>query len=151
MHRYVARLRWVLVGALVAVALVGCGGEAGEGKDKDDKGGATTGTVDVTLTEWSVKASTAKAKAGEVTFKVANKGATVHELAVARTDLAADKLPQASGAVDEKQVPAIGRTANLDGGKSETKAFNLQAGKYVLYCNIPAHYGQGMYTAFTVE
>jgi uncharacterized cupredoxin-like copper-binding protein len=75
----------------------------------------------------------------------------VHELAITKTDLAADKLPQASGAVDEKQVSLIGRTANIEGGKTETKAFTLQAGKYVLLCNIPAHYGQGMYTTFTVE
>jgi len=53
--------------------------------------------------------------------------------------------------VDEKQVPPVGRTSNIAGGKSEDKTLNLTAGKYVLVCNVPAHYGQGMHVAFTVE
>ena len=101
--------------------------------------------------EWAIKPSVAKAKAGSVEFAVSNKGTTAHELAVYQTDAAADKLPQAGGGVDEKQVTLIGRTANVDANKSESKKMDLKAGKYVLVCNLPAHYGQGMRIAFTVE
>ncbi len=174
------RIRGARLGMLLGVVLlvgmvVACGGD-----DDEDEGSSSSATVtstksaattaaatstattsagsavtaegvEVTLNEWSVKPGATKAKAGDVTFKVTNKGATLHELAVFKTDLAADKLPQASGAVDEKAVPPVGRSTQLIGGKSETKTFKLSAGKYVLLCNIPAHYGQGMHTAFTVE
>lgn len=149
MHRWATSLRWIVASALLAAFVAACGGGSSSGGASG--GSAAAGTVEVTLSEWAVKSSAAKAKAGEVTFKVANKGATVHELVISRTELAQDKLPQVSGAVDEKQVPPVGRTANIDAGKTETKAFTLQAGKYVLFCNIPAHYGQKMYAAFTVE
>ena len=35
-------------------------------------------------------------------------------------------------------------------GSSQDLKVNLAAGKYVLICNLPAHYKQGMHTAFTV-
>jgi uncharacterized cupredoxin-like copper-binding protein len=152
MHQYVGRLRWILASTLLVALIAGCGGGASGGTATGSgASGAAVSSIDVTMSEWTVKPSATKAKAGDVTFNVANKGATVHEFAIARTELPADKLPQAAGAVDEKQVPLVGRTANIDAGKTETKAFNLQAGKYVLFCNIPAHYGQGMHVALTVE
>ena len=86
-----------------------------------------------------------------MSFNASNKGATAHELVVYQSDLAADKLPQAGGGVDEKQVTVVGRTASLDANKTESKKMDLKAGKYVLVCNLPAHYGQGMRIAFTVE
>ncbi len=109
------------------------------------------GAITVSLSEWKVAPSAAKAKAGEVTFNVANKGATQHELAVIKSDAAPDKLPQANAAVDEKAVTISGKTEALDAGKVSTLKATLTAGKYVLVCNLPAHYGQGMATAFTVE
>ncbi len=131
-----------------AIGIVGCGGSA---PASSSGGAASGGPVNVTLSEWSVKPSATSAKAGSVSFAVTNKGTTPHEFVVVKTDLAGDKLPQGAGIVDEKQVTVIGRTASIDAGKSETKAVDLQAGKYVLICNLPAHYGQGMQIAFTVQ
>lgn len=109
------------------------------------------GTITVALSEWKVAPSAAKVKAGEITFTATNKGATQHELEVIKSDAAADKLPQANAAVDEKAVTVVGKTEALDASKSGTVKATLAAGKYVLVCNLPAHYGQGMATAFTVE
>lgn len=146
------RFGLVMVSAVAAAALVACGGgEAGGEAGGKSEGGAAGSKVEVTLSEWAIKPNVAKAKAGTVEFVTTNKGATAHELVVYQSDLAADKLPQAGGAADEKQVTVIGRTASLDANKSETKKMELKAGKYVLVCNLPAHYGQGMRTAFTVE
>lgn len=146
-----SRFGLVMVSAVAAAALVACGGGESGGKSEGGSSGAASGKIDVTLSEWAIKASAAKAKAGTVEFVTVNKGATAHELAIYQTDLAVDKLPQASGAADEKQVTVIGRTASLDANKSESKKFELKAGKYALICNLPAHYGQGMRAAFTVE
>lgn len=134
------------VALLGLLAAAGCGESGGAAKS----GPAGAGPINVTLAEWSMKPNATSAEAGKVTFVVTNKGATPHELAIAKTDLAPAKVPVALGLVDEKVVVPLGRTASLDAGKSETKAFDLQPGKYLLLCNLPAHYGQGMRTTFTV-
>jgi uncharacterized cupredoxin-like copper-binding protein len=156
MRTWTARLGMMLGIALMVGLVAACGGgtkeDAAAPAAKTEGAAATAGgKIAVTLAEWSVKPSAAKIGAGSVTFDVSNKGATAHELLIVQTDLAADKLPQANGAVDEKQVTVVGRTASLDGGKTESKTVELKAGKYVLLCNLPAHYGQGMHTAFTVQ
>jgi uncharacterized cupredoxin-like copper-binding protein len=146
------RFGLVMVSAVAAAALVACGGgESGSKAEGGKSEGGAAGKVEVTLSEWAIKSNVTKAKAGSVEFATTNKGATAHELAIYQSDLAADKLPQAGGGVDEKQVTVIGRTASLDANKSESKKVDLKAGKYVLVCNLPAHYGQGMRLAFTVE
>jgi uncharacterized cupredoxin-like copper-binding protein len=137
--------------ALVSLAAACSGGSSTPAATSTAAGGSAGGSIDVALSEWKVAPSAAKAKAGEVTFNATNKGATQHELVVIKSDAAPDKLPQASGAVDEKAVTVAGRVAALDAGKSGTVKATLAAGKYVLVCNLPAHYGQGMTTAFTVE
>ena len=91
------------------------------------------------------------APAGAVTFRADNKGAIIHELAVYKTDLAPEAIPIMAGRADEARVQVVGRTKNLPGKQREDLRYNLQAGKYVLACNIPAHYQSGMRTAFTVE
>jgi uncharacterized cupredoxin-like copper-binding protein len=142
------------LGVLLAAAAIACGGDS---EDEDSGGGDSGGSsggggaISVSLKEWEVKPARTTAKAGELTFKVDNKGATPHELAVIKTDSDVAKLPQASGLVDEKQLKPAGRTKNLEAGKSESLKLKLEPGKYALICNIAAHYGQGMHAAFTVE
>lgn len=153
MSKRLTRIAFVLMVVGSMTALIACGGgdDEDEGGESNGGGAAATGSVKVELSEWAVKPAATTAKAGEVKFEVTNKGAAPHELAVVKTDTAQDKLPVANGMVDEKQVAPLGRTANIATGKEEDKSFTLTAGKYVLLCNIPAHYGQGMHVAFTVE
>lgn len=127
---------------------------------------STTSTVAVTLQEYAVLPAQASAPAGTVTFAVENKGPKHnHELVVVRTDLAPESLPtKADGSVDETGAgiaQALGEIEELAPNKTESKAFELQAGKYVLFCNLVeahdgmadmpmVHYKLGMRTAFTV-
>lgn len=156
MRKRIARaaLLVMVVGAMAALAA--CGGS----DSKDDSSSSSSsssssagGSIKVELSEWTVKPSATSAKAGDVKFEVTNKGAAPHEFVVIKTDLAADKLPVngSTSTVDEKQVPPVGRTANIQATKEEDKSFTLTAGKYVLLCNLAAHYGQGMHVAFTVN
>lgn len=110
-------------------------------------------TVKVSLADFSLKVDVATAKAGDVNFNVANTGAAPHEFFIVKTDLAPDGLPVKAGAVDESAsgVTPIGRTPQIGGGQSKEASFKLEPGKYVLICNIPAHYGLGMRAAFTVQ
>ena len=106
--------------------------------------------VSVSLAQWSVTPSVASTTAGDVTFTVTNNGDFPHEFVVFQTDLPANALPLSGSAVDEGQVSKVGKLEALGGGESGSLTLNLSAGNYVLICNVPGHYGQGMRAVFTV-
>jgi mono/diheme cytochrome c family protein len=110
------------------------------------------GTVVAELTDsLRINVTPASAPAGAVTFRAQNAGAIIHELVVIKTDLAPEALPVAGGRADESRLEKVGDTDDIRGRASEDLRVNLQAGKYVLICNVPAHYQGGMRTAFTVQ
>jgi uncharacterized cupredoxin-like copper-binding protein len=118
--------------------------------------------VDVTLQEWAVVPASESVAAGDVTFAVTNKGPEdEHEFVVLKTDLDAGSLPtDDTGAVDEtgEGIEAvIDEIEDIPVGENQDLSVALDAGKYVLLCNIydeteqEAHYAMGMRTNFTVE
>jgi uncharacterized cupredoxin-like copper-binding protein len=157
-----ARAIVVLVPA-IALAVAGCANDTGSTTDgggaaSGDGGGATT--VDVTVQEFSVNPSTESAPAGEVTFVVTNDGPDdVHEFVVIATDLDPAELPtDENGAVDEEGegIEVIDEIEDIPVGETQEVTVDLDAGNYVLICNIfdedeqEAHYEMGMQTAFQV-
>lgn len=116
--------------------------------------GSASGTVNVTMKEFSVAAQPASTASGQITFNLKNEGAVVHELVVIRTEIDAADLPQSGGKVDETSVAieVKGKIQNVAGGASgQPMTAGLPAGKYVLICNVPGHYGAGMHTGLTVQ
>ena len=142
---------------LATLALVAAGCTAAS--PSPSAGGAGPTTVDITLQEFSVIAEPATAPAGSITFHVTNAGPDdIHEFVVFKTDLAPDALPTADdGSVDEsgEGVELIGEIEDIAVDASEDLTEPLEAGTYVLICNIvesgEVHYELGMRTAFTVE
>lgn len=135
--------RWLAVPMILGLAFVtaSCGG--------DDEG-----VVDVTLADFTITADPTSTPAGEVTFDVANDAEQVHEFVVFQTDLAAEELPTGeNGDVDEEGegVTLVDEIEDIEGGSSESLTVDLDAGSYVLICNLPGHYGQGMHTSFSVS
>lgn len=126
---------------LLVTALAGCDGD-------DDDGGAVG--VDATVEEWAVTASPDTAEAGSVEFEVTNDGSIAHEFVVISTDLAPEELPVEGGVVPEDEVDVVGEIEEFEPGGTETATFQLAVGDYVLICNIPAHYDNGMRAAFMV-
>jgi uncharacterized cupredoxin-like copper-binding protein len=120
-------------------------------------GGATPvpGGISVTLHDspFQVTADPASVAAGSVTFSVTNTGSIIHNFRVIKTELDPAKLPidDTGFQVDETQVDVVKQGKELDPETSETVTVQLQAGKYVLVCNIASHYQSGMHTAFTVQ
>ena len=110
--------------------------------------GSSNATVGVTLKEFKVTPSTSSVKAGNVTFKISNKGALDDELVVVKTSLAASKLPVKNQVVTLKPLKKAGP---FKPGKGGTLSVALKAGKYVLFCNVKGHYGFGQRIAFTVK
>jgi uncharacterized cupredoxin-like copper-binding protein len=91
--------------------------------------------------------------AGAVTFNVTNGGTIIHNFRLIKTDLSADSLPLDSTGfkVDETQVTVAGHIAEFASGTTKTLDLTLEAGKYVLICNVATHYDQGMHAAFTIN
>jgi uncharacterized cupredoxin-like copper-binding protein len=141
-------------GAVLAIAMllllvllsVACGGAATP---------APTGeTVVVELKEWSVTPDKSSVAAGRVTFEAKNVGTIPHELVVLKTALPADALVVEESVVNEDASgELIGEIEEdeLAAGQSSSTSFDLTPGKYVLFCNIPAHYQSGMFVAFEVK
>jgi uncharacterized cupredoxin-like copper-binding protein len=135
-----------IAAGLLALVAAACGG-GGE-------------TVDIILQEFAVSADPSSVGAGEVTFDVTNEGPDdVHEFVVIRTDLGPTELPtDENGAVDEsgEGIEVVEEIEDIPVGESESLTLDLEAGNYVLICNIfdeaeqEAHYAEGMRTSFTV-
>lgn len=146
----------------VAVLVAACGG-GGASPSAAGGGGGSGGSVDVTLQEWSVVPASTSVTAGSITFNVTNNGPNdPHELVIFRTDLGHRELPtREDGGVDEEGegVELIGEIEEFEPNASESGTFDLEAGKYVLICNLveeeegalESHYGLGMSTDFTVQ
>jgi len=146
----------VAVGLIAGLALVSasCGGDE-EGNGGGGGGEAGGGGIGVTLADFSITPDSGNASAGEVIFDVTNDAEQIHEFVVLKTDIAEDELPtDDAGDVDEAGDPGIeliGEIEDIEGGSTQSLTVGLKAGDYVLICNLPGHYRQGMYTAFTVS
>ena len=114
--------------------------------------------VDVAMTTYKFALDKDSVPAGEVTFYVHNDAADLtHEMVIFKTDLPADQLPlNDEGIVDEEAagLTLIDEAADIEPGASKNLTVNLEAGNYVLVCNIDSnemHYSHGMYAPFTVK
>jgi uncharacterized cupredoxin-like copper-binding protein len=142
------RKAWPVAAVALAVPFLGLLSACG---DDDDAGDA--GSVDVTLSDFEIELSSSSAPAGEVTFEVENDGPSIHEFVVFQTDLAPDALPtdDAGDVAEGEDFEPVDEIEDIEVGASPSLTLDLDAGSYVLICNIAAHYRQGMRTAFTVE
>lgn len=92
-------------------------------------------------------------RAGKVTIEVSNTSKTmVHELIVSPIKDANETLPYLNGEnrVDEDHGSHLGEVSELEPGQSGALTITLKPGMYALFCNIPNHYMDGMWTLLTV-
>lgn len=122
-----------------------CGGSSGGAK----------GEVQVTLRDFAIKLSKTTLPASEITFAAMNEGPSVHELEVLSVPEGVDPnaLPITDNVADTESrgLEAIDEVEDIAPSTRATLTVSLDPGTYVLMCNLPAHYGQGMHIAFTVE
>jgi uncharacterized cupredoxin-like copper-binding protein len=117
---------------------------------------AAAGGVDVTLEQWAITPSATTVAAGSVTFTVTNAGTIPHEFVVLQTDTPAGKFPITSFEGESQRFDEdtagtnVGETGDMEAAAVKTLTIDLAPGHYAFVCNLPAHYGQGMHTDFTV-
>lgn len=111
-------------------------------------------TVDAELTEdYQINLSTTTLKAGEITFNIQNTSTDLeHEFVIVDTDLAPADMPlNDDGDVDEDQITVVDEQEAIQAGESATLTVTLAPGHYVIMCNLPGHFAQGMHVEITVQ
>ncbi|HEY8001501.1 MAG TPA: plastocyanin/azurin family copper-binding protein [Solirubrobacterales bacterium] len=132
---------------------------SGESNEATEEGSATTSapaaggeTLTIEMGEFYYKPDAVEAKAGTVTIDAPNAGSAPHELVLAKTGDDPARLPTGSdGSVDEEALDVPGEISEVAGGADGTVTLDLDAGKYVIFCNLPGHYSSGMYGSLTVK
>lgn len=165
-------MRLSLPGTVVAVFLaailaVGCGSSSDDGETKSANttteneaatggGGAGSGQqLTIKMGDYFFAPANGSVKAGKTVIEAPNEGSVEHELVVFKTNMDPTKLPtEASGGVDEEKLDEVaeeaGEVADVEAGETKSGNFKLTPGKYVIFCNLPGHYAQGMYGTLTV-
>ncbi len=134
----------VLVVVVAMAVVVGCGSPGS---------GESSRAVDVGLSDFVIDLSKDLVSRGEVTFDLDNKGPSVHEFLVFKTDLAPSDLPtDGEGDVLESDTFApIDEVEDIKVGSGDKLEVELGAGNYVVICNLPGRYRQGMRAGLTVS
>ena len=132
------KMSLLLAVSMVGVLLAGCGGPT---------------TVNISLTTYAITADKVEGPAGDFIFKVTNDATDQkHEFVIVKTDLAADALPlNSENNVDEDKLTPVDEVEDIEPGANGELDIKLEAGHYVLLCNTPGHYNQGMHIDFDVK
>jgi len=115
---------------------------------------AYSGKMDHAMaTTMGVKLSIDRVKAGKITFDVKNDAKeTIHEMLVfPLADNIGPKINDNEGRIDEDIAHSLGEVSETDPGKTGKLTLNLKPGKYLITCNLPGHYMNGMWSLLTVE
>ena len=158
----IARLAALLLAGFLIAA--GCGEDRGESSVSTSTGGtgttATTATtpeeasgegIEVGLNEWKVIVEAPSVGAGSTKLEGENEGKVEHELVVLKTDTKAADL-EVDGAVAKVEGEELGEATGIAPGEKGEVTVELESGQhYILLCNLPGHYQQGMYTDLDVQ
>ena len=109
---------------------------------------------DMAMAMLGVKSDVVTVPAGTVTFQVTNTSKEVtHEMILSPLPADGSPLPYllSDYKVNEDAAGHLGEVSELDPGKTGALTVDLKPGKYLLFCNIPAHFMNGMWTIITVQ
>ena len=147
--------------AAVSLAFAGCGG-GGDNETSTTQAQAPaqpsgSGSLTIGMSDYAFTPNDGTTNAGMVTISAPNQGQLPHELVLFKTNKSPGSLPTLSnGEVDEEGLEASGvespgEIEDVGPGETKSAALKLTPGKYVMICNLPGHYKQGMYGTLTVK
>lgn len=116
-------MRAVAVALITVAMLAGCGGGTGGAAQP-------SGSIKVTMTEYSFNPSTISVPSGKVVFFLVNAGTISHDMI----------LRDASG----QRVPGAASELVSAGDSFVFTITNLSAGTYAIFCDQPGHEASGM-------
>jgi uncharacterized cupredoxin-like copper-binding protein len=138
----------IAVGGALLLTLAGaaCADESGAGSGDDT-------TVNVALADWSVQIDPGSVPAGPITFSTTNEGPTTHEFEIfagENGEVPSEPLPVSDGVADTAGLTLVDEVEDVFAGTEAELTATLEAGQYLIICNLPDHYEQGMTATLTV-
>jgi uncharacterized cupredoxin-like copper-binding protein len=131
--------------AVLAIVSVACSSDSSSSSAAGTTTSAGGGTaVAATEKDFSIAIDPTEVPAGEVTFTINNEGPSAHEFVVVQTDTAPGDLPVKDGLVEEDGITVVDEAEDIAPSTTATLTIDLEAGSYVIICNLPGHYQQGM-------
>ncbi len=145
------RVLFVLV-AMLAIASVACSNDSSSSSAGTTATSPAGGGTAIAATEkdFSIALDSTEVAAGEVTFTINNEGPSAHEFVVVATDTAPGDLPVKDGLVEEDGITVVDEAEDIAPSTTASLPIDLEAGSYVIICNLPGHYEQGMHVGLTV-
>lgn len=136
---------------VVVVGLTGCGAGGQRARLARDTVARSRGALAVTLGSFFMRPASVIMAAGKHDLLVTNESDGTHELVIVRTNTAANRLPVRGDRVDEPEAGVNkGEVDDLGPGQQRSLSLSLPPGRYVMFCNLPGHYHQGMHAEITV-
>ena len=138
--------------AVLAIVSVACSSDSSSSSSSSAAGSTATSPADdggtaiaATEKDFSIGIDPSEVAAGEVTFTINNEGPSAHEFVVVQTDTAPGDLPVKDGLVEEDGITVVDEAEDIAPSTTATLTIDdLEAGSYVIICNLPGHYEQGM-------
>jgi len=134
------RTRMVFVLGLVLSLAVAC--TSTEGGDGD---------VAVSLRDDAITLSPATAQAGSVTLSATNEGTTTHEIEVFSGDVDPESLPIEDNVASTEGLELVDEIEDITSGSTADLTVDLQAGTYVIMCNLSGHFANGMHAVLSIS
>jgi uncharacterized cupredoxin-like copper-binding protein len=143
----------VAISCALVLMSVGCSSSStSSSASTSGSANSTAGGIAATEQDFSISVSPSSATAGEVSFTITNNGPSPHEFLVVKSDKDPGSLKVGKdGTVDEDTLNVIDEQSDIAPSAAPTLTTNLDAGSYILICNLPGHYAQGMHVGFTVS
>jgi uncharacterized cupredoxin-like copper-binding protein len=133
------RTRSLFVAGLVLSVAVACTSTGGEGD------------VAVSLRDDAVTVAPDTAQAGSVTLSATNDGTTTHEIEVFRGDVDPDTLPIENNVASTEGLELVDEIEDITSGSTADLTVDLEAGTYVIMCNLPGHFANGMHAVLSIS
>ena len=106
--------------------------------------------VQVSLQDDAVTLDPSSGEAGSLTFGATNDGSQTHEIEIFSGDVDPTTLPVEDNVASTEGLELVDEIEDIAPGSSADLTVDLDAGSYVIMCNLPGHFAQGMYTTFEV-
>ena len=133
-------LRGVIVGLVGALSLAACA---------PDSSNATP--IAVALANTHVSLDPTSVTAGRVVFEIENESDDlVHEVEVFADATAGAVLPVNNSVADTTGLTLVDEVEDIVPRSNASLTVDLAPGTYLVMCNLPVHYGNGMWAYLTV-
>lgn len=135
----------VALACALSLAGVGCSSSS------SSSSAAAEGGIAATEQDFSIAVSPSSAAAGDISFTITNNGPSTHEFVIVKSDEDPGSFEVGKdGTVPEDALDVVDEQEDIAPNTAPTLTVNLEAGSYILMCNISGHYAQGMHAGFTV-